>query len=177
MFQLLTIRKASEGLTFDQTLDLKASLLEREPEILDLSPVAVKGQVSYEGGLYVLAYQAHYTITLPSSRSLTPVALDQTLEIHELFVAAGEQGQQSDLIDDDLLLVLEEDHIDLEESLVDNILLDLPSRVLTPEEAADDQLPSGDSWSLMTESQYEAQKEAEKEANNPFAGLSGLFDE
>lgn len=177
MFQLLTIRKAAEGLTFDQTLDLKASLLEREPEILDLSPVAVKGQVSYEGGLYVLAYQAHYTITLPSSRSLTPVALDQTLEVHELFVAAGEQGRQSDLIDDDLLLVLEEDHIDLEESLVDNILLDLPSRVLTPEEAADDQLPSGDSWSLMTESQYEAQKEAEKEANNPFAGLSGLFDE
>lgn len=177
MFQLATIRKAAEGLAIDQVLDLKASLLAREPEILDLSSVAVKGQVSYEGGLYVLTYQADYTITLPSSRSLTPVALEQTLQVHELFVAASEQGSQSELVDDDPLLVLEEDQIDLEESVVDNILLELPSRVLTPEEAETDDLPSGDNWSLLTEGQYEAQKQEEKQTNSPFAGLSGLFDD
>ena len=39
---------ADEPLMFEETLDLKASLTKRRPEILDVSPVLVKGVFSVD---------------------------------------------------------------------------------------------------------------------------------
>lgn len=177
MFYLAEIRKHSEGVVIDQVSDIKAALLERSPEILDVSPVVVKGQISHEAGLYLLTYEMTYTITLPSSRSLEPVALENSQAVNEVFIEQKDVATKTELVEEDLVLILEDEQIDLVDSLVDNILLNLPSRVLTAQEEADDDLPSGTNWSVLTESQYEAQKQADKEANSPFAGLSGLFDQ
>lgn len=177
MFRLTDIRKQPDGITFQQTLHLEEVLKAREPEILALGPVSVQGQVSHDQGLYLLTYTMTYQLTLPSSRSLEPVLLDNSQAVHEVFIAASDVAAKQELVDDDLVLIVEGDHIDLTESVVDNILLNLPSRVLTPEEEEQEDLPSGQNWSVLTESQYDAQKQAEKEASSPFAGLAGLFSE
>lgn len=177
MFSLIEIKKASDGLSFERELVVKDQLMAREPEVLDLSPVTVTGRVYKDRGLYFLDYQMTYTLTLPSSRSLVPVALEHSRAVNEVFIEADQVAAQKELVEEDLVLILEGPAIDLEESVLDNILLNLPIRVLSPEEEADDQLPSGDSWALLTESQYQAQQEEQKAANNPFASLTGLFDE
>lgn len=177
MFRLTDIRKQVAGIPFQQELQVAELLKTREPDILDISPVTVQGQVSHDQGLYLLTYTMTYRLTLPSSRSLTPVTFDNSQAIHEVFIAAADVQSQRDLVEEELVLIVEGDSIDLTESVVDNILLNLPSRVLTADEEKADELPSGQDWSVLTESQYQAQQEEQKAANNPFAGLTGLFSD
>ena len=58
----------------------------------------------------------------------------------------------------------------------DNILLGLPLRVLSPEEEAATELPSGKDWALISEEEA-APLPPEERADNPFAGLKNLFPE
>ena len=41
---------------------------------------------------------------------------------------------KKELVEENLVLILNDDTIDLNESILDNILLNIPLRVLTPEE-------------------------------------------
>lgn len=177
MFNLIEIKKHSEGISFDRQLDIKAALLERDQQILDIEPVSALGHISYDAGLYLLNYQLTYTITLPSSRSMEPVALTESLDISEVFIEEADLKSKAELVEDDLVLVIEGESISLEESIVDNILLNIPLRVLTAEEEQEDSMPSGQAWSVLTEEQYQAQQAEKAAANNPFANLNGLFDE
>ena len=67
------IRKQSEGLHFEQRLDLAADLRARNQEILDVKDILAVGKVQYEDRMYFLDYQLSYTIVLASSRSMEPV--------------------------------------------------------------------------------------------------------
>ncbi|WP_165329207.1 YceD family protein [Streptococcus tangpeifui] len=176
MFNIAELKKNPEGLHFDQELDIKSLLLSRNSEIIDVKDVKAKGLVGFDDGLFLLNYDLTYQLTLPSSRSMEPVAFDNSYFVSEVFIEASQAEAKKDLVDEDMVLILETDTIDLEESVVDNILLNIPLRVLTQEEAADDSLPAGNDWSVLTESQYRALQEKNKEANNPFAALDGLFD-
>ncbi|HFR3411822.1 TPA: DUF177 domain-containing protein, partial [Streptococcus suis] len=98
-------------------------------------------------------------------------------QVNELFVANEAALKDQDLIDEDMVFVVEEDCIVLEESVADNIILNIPIKVLTPEEEAGQDLPSGQSWTLMTEDDFQQEAQEKKEANSPFAQLQGLFDE
>ena len=81
-----------------------------------------------------------------------------------------------EVLDDDLVLPIENGDIDLAESVADNILLNIPIKVLTAEEEAGQGFVSGNDWQIMTEDEYQAQQAVKKEENSPFAGLQGLFD-
>lgn len=177
MLILSEIRKRPDGLHFDQVCDVKEKLLERDPQILDLKDVRVVGDVHYDAGLYLLHYQLRYEVTLPSSRSMTPVSLKEVQDVQELFIEATDLAGKQDMVDDQLVLVLEEDNIDLDESVVDNILLAIPLQVLTEEEKQSQELPTGQDWTVLTEDQYQSLKEEKQKENNPFASLQGLFDE
>ena len=74
-------------------------------------------------------------------------------------------------------MVIEDGFIDLEESVIDNILLGIPMQVLSEEEQVSAEMPSGNHWSVLTEEQYDALQDEKKKANNPFASLGGLFDD
>lgn len=176
MFYLTDLKKASDGLAINQTLIVEDQLRQREPAILGISPIKVAGRISHDNGLFFLTYTMTYELTLPSSRSLAPVTLTKQQDINEVFIDQADQAGQQELVEDDLVLLVEDGVIDLTDSVLDNILLDLPSRVLTPEEEASQDLPSGTDWTLLTESQYQEQQAEQKAANSPFAGLSGLFD-
>ena len=90
-----------------------------------------------------------------------------------------EEGQAAsqELIDQDLVLPIENGEINIAESVADNILMNIPLKILTAEEEAGQGFLSGQDWQVMTEEEFAAVQEAQKEKNNPFAGLQGLFDE
>ena len=177
MFHIYDIQKKSEGISFEKVLDLQIELQERNKEILALSPIQVKGHVRFEAGFFFLDYQMDYTITLASSRSMEPVELVESLTIQELFVASETALKEQELVDEELVLVVEGDYINLEESVADNILLHIPNKVLTADEIAGKDLPSGKDWVVMTEEDFRQKLQEKKEATSPFAQLQGLFDQ
>lgn len=177
MFHLVDIQKQPDGLSFQQTLDVADELKGRSAEILAVSPVEAQGSVRFEAGFYFLDYQMTYTITLASSRSLEPVERTESYAINEIFVADEAVLKDKDLVDAELVLVVEDEVIQLAESVTDNILLNIPLKILTPEEEKCQGLPSGQHWTVMTEEGYQEVAQEKKEANSPFAQLQGLFDQ
>ena len=171
------IRKNPEGLTFDQELDLLKELQKRNPEILDLKDVTATGRVAYDTGLYILDYQLTYTIDLASSRSMEPVELQESYPVTEVFAEDAQSEADIEALEEDLILPIEGGKIDLSESVADNILLNIPLKVLTPEEEAGQGFIEGNDWKILSEEEYQAAQAIKKEENSPFAGLNGLFDE
>ncbi len=177
MFSISEIKKNPDGISFNVSLDIKEKLAERNKDVLDVKGIFVQGNVSYDDGLYLLNYTLDYTITLPSSRSMLPVDVHQIEEVSEVFIEAVDIHAKEDLVRENLILVLEEDYIDLEESAIDNMLLTIPMQVLSEEEQNSDTMPSGNSWSVLTEEQYDALQDKKKKENNPFSALNGLFED
>lgn len=177
MFHILDIKKTREGLAFRENLDLKADLQARNPEILDIEAIVVEGTITYENKLYVLNYQLSYTLTMPSSRSMTPVKWQESYPVSELFMESAELRELAGDEAEELLLPIEGDTIDLSESVADNILLNIPLRILTAEEEANESFPEGTDWQVLSQEEYEAAQAIKKEAESPFAGLAGLFNE
>ena len=171
------IRKNPEGLAFDQGLDLLKDLQKRNPEILDLKGVTATGRVAYDTGLYILDYQLTYTIVLASSRSMEPVELQESYPVTEVFAEDAQSEADIEALEEDLILPIEGGRIDLSESVADNILLNIPLKVLTPEEESGNGFIEGNDWKIMTEEEYQEAQALKKEENSPFAGLQGLFEE
>lgn len=169
-----------KSVEFDTKFDLKSELCAREPEILDVSEIVVKGRVDADDGIYSLVYTADYCLTIPSSRSLTPVAVPMEIAVSELFTTQDYFALHQADLDADLLFILERDLIDLTESVTDNILLEIPLRVLSEAELQSDSLPSGTAWQVLSEEDYaklQAESKAEaSEQKSPFSQLDGLFD-
>ncbi len=177
MFSILEIKKNSDGIAFDRSLDIKEKLQARDEDILDVKDVRATGHLSYDDGLYLLQYTLGYTLTLPSSRSMQPVEFHQEELVSEIFVEASDLADKEELVRENLAMVIEDGFIDLEESVIDNILLGIPMQVLSEEEQASAEMPSGNHWSVLTEEQYDALQDEKKKTNNPFASLGGLFDD
>lgn len=170
------IRKQPEGLHFEQTLDLVADLRKRNQEIIDVKDIVAIGKVQYEDLMFFLDYQLSYTIVLASSRSMEPVELKESFPVTEVFMEGATNQLDQEVLDDDLVLPIENGEIDLAESVSDNILLNIPIKVLTAEEEAGKGFVSGNDWQIMSEEEYQAQQAVKKEENSPFVGLQGLFD-
>lgn len=171
------IRKNPEGLAFDQELLLLEELQGRNSEILDVKDIKATGRVAYDSGLYVLDYQLTYTIVLASSRSMEPVELQESYPVTEVFAEDAQSEADIEALEEDLILPIEEGKIDLSESVADNILLNIPLKVLTLEEEKGQGFLTGHDWQILSEEEYQAAQAVKKEENSPFAGLNGLFDE
>ena len=171
------IRKNPEGLTFDQELLLLEELQGRNSEILDVKDIKATGRVAYDSGLYVLDYQLTYTIVLASSRSMEPVEIKESYPVTEVFAENVESDADIEALEEDLILPIEGGKMDLSESVADNILLNIPLKVLTPEEEKGQGFLTGHDWQILSEEEYQAAQAVKKEENSPFAGLNGLFDE
>ena len=168
MIYLSEVRKSPEGLAFNEAPSLLESIKERYDQVLNLEQIQASGQVAYDNGLYLLDYQLSYDITLPSSRSLEPVTLSFNYPVSETFIQEADAALQKELVEENLVL---------DESILDNILLNIPLRVLTPEEESGQISLSGNDWEVLSEEDFAALQQEKKEASNPFAQLNGLFDE
>ena len=70
-----------------------------------------------------------------------------------------EQYQRRDVqLPSEEILLIEGTHLDVTESIEDNILLAIPMRVLTEEEEHSTELPKGNDWEVLSEEEYENAK-------------------
>lgn len=158
-----------------ETLDVKADLLARDPEILDATPMQLDAYLSADDGDFLLSATIKGELTVPSTRSLTPVKLPLDFTFSEIYVtddAAREKYQ-----DGELVITLEDDELDLGAAVLDHIVLSIPMKILTPEEEQGAKMPKGEDWEVVSEDDFAATKAKENEKNSPFAGLQGLFDD
>ena len=80
-------RYSDEPLHIQTTLDLNQILTTSFPDtILAVQPVKVDGYVSYDQGDVTISTHVQKTVTVPSSRSLTPVALPLDFSFTEAYV-------------------------------------------------------------------------------------------
>lgn len=163
-------------LHFTETVDVKADLIKRDPEIMDVSSINVDGYISFDKGDYLVSVTLAGSITVPSTRSLKPVELPMNFTFSEIYLSDPDHADQYE--DGELLIELTGDRLDLVSAVEDHLLLNIPMQVLTPEEAADDEMPSGTDWEVMTESDYQAtQEEQAEQPNAAFAKLKDLFND
>lgn len=148
-----------ELMNFDVELSVFEQVKSRNDEIIALENVHVTGFLSAQEQDIVLHCQLQTVITLPSSRSLKPVAVELKVPIKERYV----YPEHADNIGDyaETTIELEHDYIDLETAIVDAILLNIPLRVIAPDETGK-ALPSGKDWQVMTEDDYQFHQEEEK---------------
>ncbi len=178
-WSLLELRRYQEQpLTFQTTLDLKDELKARDKEIIDLAPVEVKGIVSVNPTEYILHYTLSTVMTLPSTRSLEPVALPITFTVDEVFMTPEQFQHKDERMKEEEILLLETQTLDLSESVADNLLLEIPLQVLTEEEKRATTLPKGENWAVLSEEEYLEMKEsqAESQVDPRLAKLSSLFE-
>lgn len=165
-------------LKFDTTVDLSASLRERDNEIKAATPVHVSGYIKLDQNVYVVSFKAATTLTVPSTRSLTPVDLPTSIAETEIFAPADEDLTR--FADDDrAIMVMEDDDvIDVQKAVEDYLILSIPTQVLTPAERDEDIMPSGQGWEVISEQDYANQKEQnDEQPHNAFAQLKGMFTE
>jgi len=178
-WSLLELKKYQETpLMFEETLDLKSQLIKRDGQIIDLSPVKITGMMSVGKHEYLLHYRVETTITLPSTRSLTPVALPMDFTVDELFMTPEQFQRRDEMIPEEDVLIIEGQTISLDDSVADNLLLAIPMQVLTEEEKNSTEMPSGNDWAVLSEEDYANQKEAQAQQIDPrLAKLSELFND
>lgn len=160
---------------FEESLSIKDKLMERNSSILDVESVIINGYFVPSNEEIILHGQIDARLTVPSSRSLEPVSLHLEIPIKERYVYEEYDGNIGDY--EETTIVLEHDYIDVEVAVIDVIAINIPARVLKPEEE-DSEMPSGNHWSVVTEEEYEQKLAKEKaETVDPrFAALKTLLD-
>ncbi|MBF0780886.1 MULTISPECIES: DUF177 domain-containing protein [unclassified Granulicatella] len=167
-------------LQFSEDVNIKSSLLERESEIIDVSDVKINGTLLYDNHSIIAMFEMNVTLTLPSSRTLTPVEVPLDIHVFERYVESDYLAVYARENQNEVIIPLGNHHIELKESIIDNILLNLPIQVLSEDEKQNiADLPKGNGWTLYTEDAYNKQKEKEaKETVDPrLAGLKALLNQ
>lgn len=164
-----------EPLTFSETLDLKDELMARNSDIIEVSPVEVKGIFSVDE-LGVCGYVKVKTkLVLPSSRSLEAAEVPLVFDFTEHYVSQHEHDL-SRFEDTDVVIVLPNDILDLDNAICDNILLQIPMQVLTAtEQSSDESMPSGNDWSVVSESQLRKSRKDEDGVDPRLSKLKDFF--
>lgn len=163
---------------FSRTIDRKSSLMQRNNEILAVSPIKAEGFLLYENHSVLANFRIDLTITLPSSRSLEPVDVPMQIAIEEVYT----ENESLYLEQDnpvEVVLPLEGDEVDLVPAIEDNILLNLPLQVYTPEELESDEMPSGADWEVVSEETFARKRQEEKsdQIDPRLAGLKALLED
>lgn len=170
-------RYKEEALNFSETIDVNDALTARDNEVLAVTPVTVEGILSVGKNEYILHYRLKTIVTVPSARSLEPVDLPLDVSVDEVFMTR-EQWSSMEEERDEEILVLDNDTIDLTNSIEDNILLAIPLQVFTEEELKSSDMPKGNDWEVISEEAYLQKKEESAETIDPrLAKLSELFNE
>lgn len=168
------LRKHKEPFAFDETLDLSDSLKQRFPEqVLDSSKFEFKGLATADNGSVIIDATIKGSLVVPSSRSLQPVTLPIDTMISEIYVEDGDK--LDDYANDEVVIVVDHDKINITEAVEDNIILQVPMQILTPEEESKGIMPTGNEWSVISED--EESEERTQKVDPRLAKLKDLFDE
>ncbi|VDG19878.1 DNA-binding protein [Lactobacillus sp.] [Lactiplantibacillus mudanjiangensis] len=164
-----------EPLQFDEELDLKHDLMTRYPkDIYDVEAVQVTGYASYDKGNVLISAKVEARLTVPSTRSLTPVALPLAFQMTEIYVPEGTDLKRFD--EEDTVIVLPEDEmLDFDVAVEDNILVRIPMQILSEAEQNGEAMPTGQGWEVISEDDLAKQAAEHKTVDPRLAKLKNLF--
>lgn len=160
-------------LHFQDTLDLEAALIARDPEIRAVTPIKVDGYLSFDDGDLLASVTLNGSMVIPSTRSLKPVTWPLNFTFSEIYVTDPDHEEKYE--EGQLVLELDGDAVDIQAAIEDHILLSVPMQVLTPEEAEAGEMPQGEDWTVMGEDDYVQTQEADEKPNPAFEKLKDLF--
>ncbi|GLB46764.1 DNA-binding protein [Philodulcilactobacillus myokoensis] len=165
----------TKPLSVDETLNVESDLLNRYSDgILSSTPFQVHADVLYDRGNAVVNARATGEITVPSSRSLTPVKMPLDFHIDEIYVPDREAIKLYDK--DDVVMVLgKKQIINFDKSVADNIILQIPMHILSPKEDKYHIMPKGHDWEVMTEDEFYHPKADHKHVDPRLAKLKDYF--
>ncbi|MBG9982584.1 DUF177 domain-containing protein [Aerococcaceae bacterium DSM 111020] len=162
-------------LKLEEVLNIKNDLIERMSSIIDVHNTHVDGYYVAVDNEVLLHCTIDTDLTLPSTRTLEPVTIHLTIPVKERYVT---NNQATNLDEhEEVTIVVEDETLNLQEVVIDNILLNIPMKIIGDDES-DDALPSGNDWTVMTEETYlQQQAEIQESAVDPrFAALQDLLD-
>lgn len=169
-------RYQDEPLHIQSTFDLNASLTKMFPDtILAVQPVKVDGYVTYDDGDATVSAHVLTTLTVPSSRSLTPVQLPLDFTFTETYTDDRAHLSRYEDEEDTVFLLKPGEAIDFDTALAENIVEQVPLRVLSAEEESGKPMPNGKGWDVISEDDYNAQKQKDKQVDPRLAKLKKLF--
>ncbi|RVU70005.1 MULTISPECIES: DUF177 domain-containing protein [Lactobacillus] len=156
--------------------------IEMRPEFFDRAKklvfkadhVMVVGDLFYDEPYVTGNFRVTADLVVPSSRSLKPVDYHEEFSFTENYTQNKPSKEELDENPDPIVLV-KDDVIDLQTAVEDNILLNIPTTILTKEEKEQDIYPEGKDWEVVSEASF---KEGKKNQINPaFAKLKILLDQ
>ncbi len=140
--------------------------------VYEVKSAHVEGQLFYDEPFVTGNFQVEADLLVPSSRSLEAVPLKQKFSFVENYSDHEPTQKEKEL--GLMIIPLDDDRIDVQTAVEDNMLLNIPSTVLTKEEAEEDLYPEGQGWEVMSEQDFAGQKK--DQVNPAFAQLQGLLD-
>lgn len=167
------IKNSRNPLThIDSDVELRAEFFERSKELLNKAEnVHVSGDFFYQEPFVTGNFTVKADVEAPSTRSLKPVKLHQNFTFTENY--SDVKPTQEQLEEEDTIIKVENDLIDLQTAVEDNLLLSLPSVILTEDEKENGDFPAGNEWRVVSEKEY--QEEKSEQENPAFAKLKDLF--
>ncbi len=149
--------KHREPLHFSENLDLKEDLVNRSFGVSDASLIKVDGDAIKDRDAALVTAKVTGKIVVPSSRSLKPVDLDLDFSINEYYVVEGTNLDRFG--PEETVLPVKDDRIDFSRAVADNIILQIPMQIFSPEEeTGNEPMPAGKDWEVVSEEDKEEKK-------------------
>lgn len=170
----LKIKNSKAPLThIERDVETRAEFLERSKKLLfEAKNIHVTGDLFYQEPYVTGNFKVTADLVVPSSRSLKPVPYHEEFNFTENYTQDKPNKEELDESLDPIVLV--KDEIDLQTAIEDNILLNIPTTILTDEEKNDGLYPEGKDWEVVSEKSFE---EGKKNQINPaFAKLKILLN-
>ena len=165
----------------NRKIDLSKDLTSRGNNlVLSAQPARVKALIRYSFGKAVVTAQVRIGMTVPSSRSLVPVRLPLSFRFQEVYVNshwALKRYEKEHPHGDTVLMTDHDGYFDFNKAVADNIILQIPTKVLSKQEARHHLMPKGHGWEVVSEDDYQSyKKKAESKQVDPrLAKLKDYF--
>lgn len=153
----LLLSNVKKEITFEEEIIYDEEYL-KNTEIIKISPVKIKGSITKDSiNQIYLNFEAKSDMYLPCSITLEPVKIPINLEFNEIIDEKDENNLKKD-----------ENTLELKEYLWENIVVEIPLRVVSKH--AYDKEYKGNGWKLITEEDKHESK------NKSFEVLKQLLD-
>lgn len=157
----------------EQNVEMRSEFLKRSQKLLyQIDNVKLDGNLFYNEPYVTGEFTVTADLIVPSSRSLAPVKLHEQFQFCENYTQKDVSKEELDETKIPIVKV-ENDLIDLQTAIEDNILLHIPTTILTKQEKEKEIYPHGNGWSVVSEEEYKRNKS--KQVNPAFAKLKDLF--
>lgn len=159
----------------EEKVEMRPEFIERSKKfIYQVKRVHLIGDLFYNVPYVTGDFYVKTELVVPSSRSLTPVDFKEDFHFSENYTEqdiSKEEIEESDIP----VVKIENDIIDLQTAVEDNLLLHIPTTILTPDEQEKNIFPKGKGWAVISENEFKEDKKSQ--VNPAFAKLKELLEQ